>query len=53
MNHQFERLVQQVSRSHVMMPRHSYRLEECKSTSGGRLNDPSQVLSKTLHSTAF
>lgn len=59
LNHQFERLMQQVTRSHYVKPRHTYRLQENAASnvstgmSSDRQNDPSQVLSKTLHSTAF
>lgn len=51
LNHQFECLVQQISRSHLLKPIHSPILEGHLSDAGQ--HDPSQVRSKTLHSTAF
>lgn len=51
LNHQFERLVQQISRSHLLKPMHS-PLREAH-PSDDRQHDPSQGRSKSLHSTAF
>ncbi|MEP0911262.1 hypothetical protein NDI45_10070 [Leptolyngbya sp. GB1-A1] len=61
LNHEFERLVQQLTLSHCIKSRHPYRLEESKSVnspisssvSSDRRHDPSPVRSKTLHSTTF
>ncbi|WP_088893335.1 hypothetical protein [Leptolyngbya ohadii] len=53
-NHQFERMVQQVSRAHRMKPpKRNPVIEEIMSVSGERRHDPSEVRSQTLSSNAF
>lgn len=54
LNHQFERLVQQMSRPHrIKPPQRNSAIEEIMNASSDRLHDPSQVRSQTLHSNVF